>query len=253
VPQAGTTSKVDGIGDRFMHRLAYRNFGDHESVVTNYTVSAGGVAGVRWIELRNVTNGPVAVFQQSTYQPDSTWRWMGSVAMDAQGNLAVGFSASSSGINPQIRYAGRLSGDPLNTLSQGEGHLYDGTGSQTGTSNRWGDYSAMSVDPVDDCTFWYTQEYYATTGSFNWRTRVGNFKFPGCGGAPPTATPTSALTATSTPVPPTATPTAALTATNTPVPPTATPTPAASPTRTRTATKTPVPTKTHRPTRTPRH
>ena len=230
VPQAGTTSKVDAIGDRFMHRLAYRNFGDHESVVTNYTVSSGGVAGVRWIELRNVTSGPVTVFQQSTYQPDTTWRWMGSAAMDAQGNLALGFSASSSGINPQIRYAGRLAGDPLNTLSQGEAHLFDGTGSQTGTSSRWGDYSAMSVDPVDDCTFWYTQEYYATTSSFNWRTRVGNFRFPGCGGASPTATPTVAVTVSSTPVPPTAT---------------WTPTPASSPT--------PKPTKTHRPTRTPRH
>jgi hypothetical protein len=265
VPQAGTTSKVDGIGDRFMHRLAYRNFGDHEAVVTNYTVSSGGVAGARWIELRNVTNGPVTVFQESTYQPDSTWRWMGSVAMDSQGNLALGFSASSSGISPQIRYAGRLAGDPLNQLSQGEAHLFDGAGSQTGTSNRWGDYSAMSVDPVDDCTFWYTQEYYATTSSFNWRTRVGSFKLPGCGGAPPTATPTAALTPTNTPAPPTVTrtPTVALTATNSPVPPTATrtatpPTPSTTPvisptsTRTRTPTRTATPTRTHRPTRTPR-
>ena len=99
---------LDAIADRFMFRLAYRNFGDHESVVGNYTVSSGGVAGIRWIELRNVTAGPVTVFQESTYQPDSTWRWMGSAAMDRQGNLALGFSASSASINPQIRYAGRL-------------------------------------------------------------------------------------------------------------------------------------------------
>ena len=155
VPEAGvtTSNKLDGIGDRLMFRLAYRNFGDHESVVGNFSVSAGGVAGIRWFELRGVTAGPVTVFQESTYQPDTTWRWMGSAAMDGSGNLAIGFSASSSTINPQIRYAGRLATDPINTLAQGEAHLFDGTGSQTGTSNRWGDYSDLTVDPVDDCTF----------------------------------------------------------------------------------------------------
>ena len=190
VPQVGTTSRLDGIGDRLMFRLAYRKFADgHDAAVGNYTVSAGGVAGVRWFELRNVTTSPT-VFQQSTYQPDTTWRWMGSAAMDQSGNLAIGFSASSASINPQIRYAGRLATDPLNTLAQGETTLFSGTGSQSGTGNRWGDYSALTVDPVDDCTFWYTQEYYATTGSFNWRTRIGSFKFAQCGGAPPTPTPT---------------------------------------------------------------
>ena len=172
VPELGVTSsnKLDGIGDRLMFRLAYRNFGDHESVVGNYTVSAGGVAGVRWFELRGVTAGPVTVFQESTYQPDTTWRWMGSAAMDGQGNLAIGFSASSSTLNPQIRYAGRLATDPINVLAQGETNLFDGTGSQTDTSNRWGDYSALTIDPVDDAAFWYTNEYYATTTSFGWRT-----------------------------------------------------------------------------------
>jgi fibronectin type III domain protein len=202
VPQGGTTSRLDGIGDRLMFRLAYRNFGDHESVVGNYTVSAGSVAGVRWFELRNVTNGPVSKFQESTYQPDSTWRWMGSAAMDGSGNIAIGFSASSGTISPQIRYAGRLSTDTLNTLAQGEGTLFAGTGSQTGTSSRWGDYSDLTVDPVDDCTFWYTTEYYSTTTSFNWRTRIGSFSFPGCGGAPtPTPTPTASPTPTATPTP----------------------------------------------------
>jgi hypothetical protein len=202
VPQSGTTSRLDGIGDRLMFRLAYRNFGTHESVVGNYTVSSGGVAGVRWFEIRNVTAGPVSVFQQSTYQPDTTWRWMGSAAMDQQGNLAIGYSASSSSIFPQIRYAGRLATDPVNTLAQAEAILFAGTGSQTGTSNRWGDYSAISIDPVDDCTFWYTNEYYATTTSFNWRTRIGSFKFPGCGGLPtPTPTPSPTPTATPTPTP----------------------------------------------------
>ncbi|MEP6809940.1 MAG: hypothetical protein ABI992_06835, partial [Chthoniobacterales bacterium] len=162
VPESGVTSgnRLDGIGDRLLFRVAYRNFGNHESVVGNYTVSSGGVAGVRWFELRNVSSGPVTVYQESTYQPDTTWRWMGSAAMDGQGNLAIGFSASSASIFPQIRYAARLATDPLNTLAQGEAHLYDGTGSQTGTGNRWGDYSSLTVDPVDDSTFWFTSEYY---------------------------------------------------------------------------------------------
>jgi hypothetical protein len=201
VPQSGTTSRLDAIADRLMFRLAYRNFGDHESVVGNFTVSSSSVAGVRWFELRNVTAGPVTVFQQSTYQPDTTWRWMGSAAMDQQGNLAIGFSASSGTIFPQIRYNGRLAGDPLNLLTQGESTLFAGTGSQTGTSSRWGDYSDLTVDPVDDCTFWYTNEYYATTTSFNWRTRIGSFKFAGCGGVTPTPTPTPVPTPTPTPTP----------------------------------------------------
>jgi hypothetical protein len=202
VPEAGTTSRLDGIGDRLMFRLTYRNFGDHESVVGNYSVSANSVAGVRWFELRGVTSGPVTKFQESTYQPDSTWRWMGSAAMDQQGNIAVGYSASSSTISPQIRYAGRLVTDPLSTLPQAEATLFAGTGSQTGTSSRWGDYSDITVDPSDDCTFWYTNEYYSTTTSFNWRTRIGSFKFPGCGGSPtPTPTPTPSGTPTPTPTP----------------------------------------------------
>ncbi|MGA9341819.1 MAG: choice-of-anchor J domain-containing protein, partial [Rhodanobacteraceae bacterium] len=181
VPQlnSGGTG-LDGLADRLMFRLSYRNFGDHDALVGNYTVLSGGVTGIRWFELRNPTASPT-VFQESTYQPDTTWRWMGSVAMDSAGNLAVGFSASSSTINPQIRYAGRLASDPLNTLGQGETHLFDGTGSQNGGLNRWGDYSDITVDPVDDCTFWYTNEYIATNGSFNWQTRIGNFRFDECG------------------------------------------------------------------------
>jgi hypothetical protein len=203
VPQLGTTNRLDGIGDRLMFRLAYRNFGDHEALVGNYTVSSGGVAGIRWFELRNVTAGPVTVFQQGTYQPDTTWRWLGSAAMDQQGNLAVGYSASSASINPQIRYAGRLFTDPLNALTQGETTLFAGAGSQTGTLNRWGDYSDLTVDPVDDCTFWYTQEYIPSNGSNNWRTRIGAFKFTQCGGSPtPTPTPTPSATPTPTPPPP---------------------------------------------------
>src|SRR4029079_5706159 len=135
VPQSSTTSRLDGIGDRLMFRLTYRNFGDHESVVGNYTVSSGSVAGIRWFELRNVTNGPVTVAQESTYQPDSTWRWLGSAAMDQDGNLAICYRDSHASIFPELRYAGRLATDPLNVLGQGEGTLFAGTGSQTGTNS----------------------------------------------------------------------------------------------------------------------
>jgi len=199
VPEAGVTPAdyLDGLADRLMFRAAYRNFGDHESLVTNYTVNANGVAGLRWLELRNLTAGPVTVFQESTYQPDTTWRWMGSVAQDSSGDLAVGFSASSLLINPQIRYAGRLALDPLNTLAQGETTLFAGTGSQTATGNRWGDYSAMSVDPVDDCTFWYTNEYYSANASFSWHTRIGNFGFPQCVPQSPSSGPPVSLTMSS--------------------------------------------------------
>lgn len=200
VPQSGVTtltSGLDGIGDRLMHRAAYRNFGDHESVVTTYGVCAtgpgtcdtagtgSGTSGVRWIELQNVTNGPVTVFQENTYQPDATWRWLGSAAMDNGGNLAIGFSTSTSTTFPGLRYAGRLAGDPINTLAQGEATLFTGTGSQSSTGSRWGDYAALAVDPQDDCTFWFTSEYYATTSTFNWRTRIGNFKFTQCVAATP--------------------------------------------------------------------
>jgi len=257
VPQAGSTSNLDGIGDRLMFRLATRFIGGHESTVGNFTVNSGGVAGVRWFELRNVTSGPVSVFQQSTYQPDSTWRFMGSAAMDGSGDIALGFSASSSSISPQIRYAARLASDPINPMAQGETTLHAGTGSQTGTSNRWGDYSALTVDPVDDCTFWYTQEYYQTTSQFNWRTRIGSFKLAACGGGPsptPTATatvtPTAIATATATFTPtntPTNTPTATATATATFTP---TNTPTNTPTATATATATPTNTPTNTPTAT---
>ncbi len=186
VPQAGTSDVLDTLGDRSMFRNAYRHFADgHEALVGNMTVESNGVAGIRWYEINNATSGTPSFVQQSTYQPDNTWRWMGSAAQDASGDLAIGFSASSSAINPQIRYAGRLAGDPPNELGQGEATLCGAapdpcTGSQTDTVSRWGDYSDLTVDPSDDCTFWYTQEYYQVTSSFNWRTRIGNFKFPNC-------------------------------------------------------------------------
>ena len=182
VPQSGTSVKLDSLAGRLMVQLQYTDVGGNPALWVTHSVSSSSVAGVRWYEFRNLSGTP-SVYQQGTFQPDSTHRWMGSVAVDNQGNMAVGYSASSSSLNPQIRYAGRLAGDPLGILAQGEATLVAGTGSQT-TYSRWGDYSALTVD-VDGCTFWYTTEYYLTTGT-NWQTRIGSFKFPGCTGAAPT-------------------------------------------------------------------
>jgi hypothetical protein len=185
IPQSGGNQQLDSLADRLMYRLAYRNFGDHEAMVVNHSVTAGSSTGVRWYELR-ASGGSVSIFQQGTYAPDSNYRWMGSIAQDQQGNMALGFSVSGSSLHPEIHYTGRLVADAAGTMGQGEGTIINGAGSQIGSSlSRWGDYSMMGVDPVDDCTFWYTTEYLNTTGAFNWNTRIGSFKFPGCGGAPP--------------------------------------------------------------------
>ena len=179
IPQAGTSQQLDSLADRLMYRLSYRNFGDHESLLVNHSVTAGSSVGVRWYELRN-PNGTPTVYQQGTYAPDSSYRWMGSLAMDRTGNIALGYSVSSANSFPSIRYTGRLAGDPLGVMTQGEGTVVAGGGSQNGGLSRWGDYTSMSVDPADDCTFWYTDEYLASSGSFNWHTRIASFRFPSC-------------------------------------------------------------------------
>jgi hypothetical protein len=185
IPQNGTSARLDGLGDQLMYRLAYRNFGDHQSLVVNHAVDVGnGQAGIRWYEVRDPGGSPV-VHQQGTYAPDGLSRWTGSVAMDHNGDLAVGYSVSSASTYPSVRYAGRLVNDPLGVLGQSEVSLIEGGGAQTSTYYRWGDYSMMGIDPLDDCTFWYTQEYYAATSASGWRTRIGAFRFPSCSNLPP--------------------------------------------------------------------
>jgi hypothetical protein len=176
---------LDVVGDRIMFRNAYRNFGDHESLVLNHTVnvaaSGADQAGVRWYEVRSPGNNPT-VFQQSTYAPTDVppaSRWMGSIAMDNSGDIALGYTKSSAQIFPSPMITGRLAGDPASTMGA-ESVVFAGAGSQVGTGNRWGDYSAMSVDPRDGCTFWYTSEYLPATGSFNWHMRIAAFRFPSC-------------------------------------------------------------------------
>jgi hypothetical protein len=181
IPQPATSEKLDAIGDRLMYRLAYRSHETYQSLAVNHTVDAGdGRAGIRWYELRNYGSGWV-VWQQSTYAPDDgNGRWMGSLAMDGRGNLALGYSISGVDLYPSIRYAGRLAGDPPGHLTQAETSLMVGGGSQLSSLSRWGDYSTMSIDPADDCTFYYTQQYYSLTSLGNWRTRIGSLRFPTC-------------------------------------------------------------------------
>ncbi len=149
--------------------------------MVNHTVDVDGSdhAGIRWYEVRNPGSTP-GIYQQGTYAPDADNRWMGSTAMDGAGNMAIGFSVSGPTTFPSIRYTGRLAADPPGTMAQGENDLMVGSGSQQHDSGRWGDYSLLGVDPVDDCTFWYTQEYYAATSVADWHTRVGSFALPPC-------------------------------------------------------------------------
>jgi len=183
VAQPSPGEALDTLSDRPMYRQFYRNFGTHESVGFNHSV--GNPSGIRWYEIQN-PNGTPTVAQQGTFSPDSSNRWMGSTAMDSAGDQAIGYSvvSSSTGLDPTVRLTGRTPSDPAGTMET-EINIVTGTGVQEATSDRWGDYSGMQVDPVDDCTFWYTQEYIKTTGSFNWATRIANFKFANCGSTTP--------------------------------------------------------------------
>jgi uncharacterized membrane protein len=183
IPQPGTTQQLDSLGDRPMYRMAYRNFGDHDALVLNHSVTAGSSVGVRWYELRSPLTGAFTLYQQGTFAPDSTYRWMASTAMDQAGDIAIGYSTSSSSVFPSIGYTGRAPTDPLGTM-RAETNMLTGSGAQTGGLSRWGDYTALRIDPSDDCTFWYTNQYQPSNGSFNWATFIGSFKFTNCGTGP---------------------------------------------------------------------
>ena len=176
IPQRGTSQRLDVISEWPMWRLQYRNFTTHATLVGNFTVDVADFsdhAGIRWFELRKTGSGSWSIYQEGTHSPDAHHRWMGSAAMDGNGNIALGYSVSSTTLFPAIRYATRLASDAAGTL-QSETTLMAGTASQTNT-NRWGDYSSMNVDPSDDTTFWYTNEYLTSSGQ-GWRTRIGKFK-----------------------------------------------------------------------------
>jgi hypothetical protein len=196
VPQEASPYQLDSLGDHLMFRLVYRNFGDHEALLINHSVIADVRLGIRWYEVRNLSTTPT-IFQSGTFAPvDTLWRWMGSIAFDHFGDIAVGYSTSSANSFPSIAYAGRLAGDPLGQLSQGETQLWAGLGPENvgffaPPVGRWGDYTDLTVDPTDGCTFWYVNEYFAsiTDQGTNlpgapWQTRIGSFKFPTCVASP---------------------------------------------------------------------
>ena len=178
VTQQGSSVKLDPLNDRMMYRLQYRNFGTYAVMVCNHTVDAtSALTGIRWYELRKTT-GAWSIYQQSTYAPaDNNSRWMASIAMDSSGNIALGYSIAGSAKYPSIRYCGRKKNDAMNTMTIAEKGIYNGGGAQTSSSQRWGDYSALSCDPSFKATFWFTTEYLATTSSTGWRTRIASFKF----------------------------------------------------------------------------
>ena len=184
IVQPSPGEQLDALGDRLMYRLAYRNFGDHEALVVNHSIKATGTgnapSAVRWYEVRSPGSSPV-LFQQGTVGggTSSVARWMGSIAMDKNGDIALGYSKSSSKLKPSIEYVGRVPTDAPGNMESAT-LIIAGNGVQTKSFNRWGDYSSMAIDPTDDCTFWYAQEYYKTTGSFNWNTRLASFKFTTC-------------------------------------------------------------------------
>jgi len=179
IPQLDTSQVLDSLADRLMYRLSYRNFsGNHESLMVTHAVTAGNSTGMRWYEIRSPRGTPV-VYQQGTYAPDSKYRWMGSVAMDKVGDMALGYSVSSATQHPGIAFTGRLPTDALGTM-ESEINVITGGGSEQAPNFRWGDYTSMSIDPVDDCTFWYTNQYYKADSLESWSTRVVSFKFPSC-------------------------------------------------------------------------
>ncbi len=176
VPQPGTTRRLDAQGDKLMQRLSYRNFGTHQSVVTTHSVDgpAGG-GGVRWYEFRLDANGKPKLHQQSTYAPDTSYRWMGSVAIDGRGNIGVGYSFGDATTFPGQRFAVHAVDDPLGVLGFQETVLVAGQASQTDTL-RWEDFTTTAIDPSDDTTFWYVGDYLKSGGAR--ATRIGSFKVP---------------------------------------------------------------------------
>ncbi len=179
-PQPSTSTTLDPLREVIMFRLQYRRFSDRESLVGNFVTDVNGSnrGGIRWFELRRTTpQSAWTLHQQGTYSPDASHRWMGSIGQDGAGNLALGYSLTSSSIVPNIRYVGRLATDTLGTLPQGETVLQSGSSTQTSTT-RWGDYAALSIDPHANCTYWFTTEYMSSSNV--WATRVGAFSFTTC-------------------------------------------------------------------------
>jgi len=197
VPQQGTATRLDTLGDKIMTPVVYRFDGGTESLWADSTVctdaACTGPTGIRWYQF-DVTGGTFAAtpVQQQTWTNgnDGLWRWMPSIAVDQAGDAVIGYSVSSPSMFPGIRYAGRLSSDPLGNLGQGEATMFNGSGNETDNRGRWGDYTNTNIDPSDNMTFWHGNQYLPSSGTgFNWVERIGKFNFVG-GGASPTPSPT---------------------------------------------------------------
>ena len=191
-PQQGTNQRLDPLRELLMYRVQYRNFGTHQTIVCNHVTDVGDFTdhgGIRWYELRKSGNANWGIHQQGTYSPDANHRWMGSVAMDGRGNIGLAYSVSSTSMFPSLRFTGRTAGDALGQMTVSETSIVAGTAASNG--ERWGDYASLSVDPSDDCTFWFTGEYQTTDG---WATRIASFQIQ-CQAIAPTADFTANTTA----------------------------------------------------------
>jgi len=180
VTQPGTDRRLDAQGDKLMARVVYRRMGAQESIIAVHSVNTTAGGGVRWYEFRVGTTAQreLALFQQGTYAPDGFYRWMGSPAMDAHGNIGIGYSFGGSPNFPGQRFAGRLAGDSSGQLTLREATLVEGEASQMNTL-RWEDYTQSAMDPSDDCTIWYVGDYLKQ-GAANYSSRIGAFRMPGC-------------------------------------------------------------------------
>ena len=183
VKQPGTIYQLDTLGDRLMYRLAHFNERGTQHFLVTHSVNNTTAVAARWYEFRAQGLGTtsLSLYQSGQTPDDGEYRWMGSVAIDQSGDIAIGYSRSSAtlGDYPSIYYAGQTAGDPLGT-TETEALIKQGSGSQTDTADRWGDYSSMALDGNDSCTFWYTTEYYPATGRFSWYTWLASLKFPNC-------------------------------------------------------------------------
>jgi hypothetical protein len=179
VSQPGTERRLDSQGDKLMERMVYRNFGGHESILAEHSVAtAAHGGGVRWYEFRlNQQRDPV-LYQQGTYAPDGSYRWLASMAMDRRGNIGIGYSFGGDPHFPGQRFAARMANDPKGQLTFHESVLAEGQASQT-ASLRWEDYTNITIDPSDDCTFWFVGNYLKR-GAASSTTRIGSFVIPGC-------------------------------------------------------------------------
>lgn len=179
VPQPNSATTLDPLREVLMNRIHYRNFGTHESIVCCHAADVDGndKAGIRWYELRRIggTSGTWSIYQQATYSPDANHRWMSSIGISASGNIGLAYNVSSSTVFPSLRYTGRRSCDPLNTMTEPETVIVAGTASNN--SNRYGDYNQLGLDPTDGETFWFTGMYNPAA---SWSTRVASFTIPAC-------------------------------------------------------------------------